>query len=244
MKFNSFKIKIIAFLSLTAYTVAYSGLITNTVLKYTLGTIGCICIPLFGLLIEEALIKTSSINKLMIKSLVVALLSALPYRYVFMTTDNPGDVHLFYSLALTSFICLASIYMYDKMKNKFQRVFCVVFITVIATFLVGLELCPHALIIMFIIHICKDKKFFEKAYYIASYVIVIAVVCFVFVKVIRLDDKNFITECYQNMTLLGCLGALPIMKNYTGEKGPSVKILSYGYYLALLIVLFLIKLAA
>ena len=244
MKFNSFKIKIIAFICLTAYTVAYSGLITNTVLKYSLGTIGCVCIPLFGLLIEEALTKTSSINKLMIKSLLVALLSAFPYRYVFMSKDNPGDVHLFFSLALTSFICLASIYMYDKMKNKFQRIFCVVFITVICSFLIGLELCPHALIIMFIIHICKDKKFFEKAYYIASYVIVIAVVCFVFVRFIGLDDENFKTECYQNITLLGCLGALPIMKNYDGHRGPSVKILSYGYYIVLLAVLLVIKLTA
>lgn len=244
MKFNSFKIKIIAFLCLTAYTVAYSGFISNTALKYGLATIGCAAIPLFALLIDEAVEKTRSINKLMLKSLAVAIISALPYRYVFMSQDDPGDIHLFYSLALTSFVCLASVYMYDKMKNKFQRIFCVGFIVVFATFLIGLELCPHALIIMFIMHICKEKKFYEKAYYITSYVAVIAVVCFVFLKMVELEDQSFITECYQNMTLLGAIIALPIIKNYNGEKGPSCKILSYSYYTLLLVVLLILKLTA
>ena len=241
MKFNSFKIKLIAFACLTAYTVALSGLIHNFALKYALATVGCVCIPLFAFLIEEAITHTSSINKLMLKSLIVAVISAIPYRFVFMGINTQGDVHLFYSLALTSFIFLASVYIYDKMKNKFQKVFCVVFITVIATFLVGLELCPHALIIMFIVHICREKKFYEKAYYISSYVVVIAVVCFVFLKILKLDDPTFKTECYQNISLLGCLGALPIIKKYNGERGPSVKILSYSYYIVLLLVLLAIK---
>lgn len=244
MKFNSFKIKIIAFLCLTAYTVAYSGFISNPILKYSLGTIGCVCIPLFSLLIDEAVDKTRSINKLMLKSLLVAVISAFPYRFVFMSEDNPGDVHLFYSLALTSFVCLASVYMYDKMKNKFQRIFCVGFIVIITTFLIGLELSPHALIIMFIMHICKEKKFYEKAYYITSYVAVIAVVCFVFLKMVKIDNATYINECYQNMTLLGCILALPIIKNYNGEKGPSCKILSYSYYTVLLVVLLVLKLKA
>ena len=60
-------------------------------------------------------------------------------------------------------------------------------------------------------------------------------------RILKLDDPTFKTECYQNISLLGCLGALPIIKKYNGERGPSVKILSYSYYIVLLLVLLAIK---
>ena len=238
MKLNLFHLKLIAFASLTLFTLSISGLITNAILVFVFQLLGFVCVPLFAYVISEGYRNTHSINKYLLRVLLLAVLTALPHRYVCVSAENIWDPQLFYSAALTAFFCLGSIVLYDRIKNKYGRIFCIVF-TVAISFLIGFEFAPHALIIMFMIHICRDKKFVELAYYITSYCAVIAIVNIFLLKTSNSADIK--TEIMQNIALLGCILALPLIKKYDGTKGPSCKIFSYIYYLLLLGIIVSIK---
>ncbi len=238
MKLNLFHLKLIAFASLTLFTVSISGLITNNILVFVFQLLGFVCVPLFAYIISEGYRNTHSINKYLFRVLLVAVLAALPHRYVCVSAESIWDPQLFYSAALTAFFCLGSIVLYDRIKNKYARMFCIVFIVAIS-FLLGLEFAPHALIILFIIHICRDKKFMELAYYLTSYCAVIAIVSIFLLNTSGAADIK--SELMQNIALLGCIPALPLIKKYDGSKGPSCKAFSYLYYLLLLGVIVSIK---
>ncbi|MFR1519003.1 MAG: TraX family protein [Clostridia bacterium] len=239
MKLNLFHLKLIAFASLTLFTLSISGLVTNSILIFVFQLLGFLCVPLFAYIISEGYRHTHSINKYLLRVLLLAVLTALPHRYVCVSAENIQDAQLFYSAALTAFFCLGSIVLYDKMNNKYTRIFCIVF-TVVISFVIGLEFAPHALIIMYIIHICRDKKFAELAYYLTSYCAVIAVVSLFLLKTSS-DISNIREELMRNIALLGCVPALPLIKKYDGTKGPSCKIFSYVYYLLLLGIIVSIK---
>ena len=231
MKINLFKIKLIAFASLTLFTLSISGLISNTFINYLFLFLGYICLPLFCFIISEGYRHTRSINKYLLRVLLLSVLTALPHRYVCISPENASDPQLFFSSALTGLFCLMSIVIYDK-------IYCLVF-TVVISFVCGLEFAPHALIIMSIIHFCRNKKFVELAYYLSSYTFVIAVVALFML--FNSTNPSIKDELYRNITMLGCIPALFLIKKYDGTKGPSCKIFSYIYYLVLLGIIVTIK---
>ena len=55
------------------------------------------------------------------------------------------------------------------------------------------------------------------------------------------DSAEIRNELIQNISIIGCIPALPLIKKYDGSKGPSCKIFSYLYYLLLLGVIVSIK---
>lgn len=240
MKTNIFVLKITAFISLTLFTLSLSGFITNAPLRFAFQALGYVCVPLFAFIISEGYRHTRSVNKYILRVLLVAVIAALPHRYVCAAADNLTDPRLFYSAALTGFFCIGSIILYDKMRSKYTRIICVIF-TVVITFFLGLEFAPHALIIMYIIHICRNKKFAELAYYITSYCTVIAIVSAVMMYMGNDGTAGIREELIQNIAIIGCIPALFLIKKYDGTKGPSCKIFSYVYYLFLLGVIVTIK---
>ena len=230
MKLNLFKLKIIAFISLTFFTLSISGLISNSILNYSFMFLGFVCVPLFAFIIIEGYKHTRSINKYLLRILLLAILTAFPHRYVILAIASAFDAQSFYSSAFTGLFCLMCIVIYDKIANKYAKIFCIIF-TVVVSFVIGYEFAPHAIIITYILFICRDKKFFEKAYYLVSYALVITVVSFFMLKGAK-GDNNI--ELYQNICLSGSILAVPLLKKYDGTKGPSCKIFSYSYYLILL----------
>ena len=228
MKISSFSLKSIGFLSITCYSVAYSGLISNQWIQFILSTIGTLCLPIFAFLIEEAYQKTGNLTKLMTRSLIVALVAAFPYRYAFYAAKDGWLPQSFFSGALTSFCCIGLILFYDKMKTKNQRIFCLAFVCALSM-LIGMEFAPYALIIVAIIHLTRDKKFFEMAYYIASFLIVIAAVNLFMLKFTDYADYSQ-TELLRNISLFGGVFALPLLKKFDGTKGPSNKLITFGSY--------------
>ena len=245
MKVSSFTLKCIAFLSLICYCVAYSGLIGEQYIKirFLLSLLGMISMPIIAFLIDEAYRRTGNINKLMIRTFIIALISAFPYRYAFISEADMGIsvVQSFFSGALTSFCCLGLILFYDKMKTRTQRAFCVAFICALSM-LIGMELAPYALILTAIIHIARDKKFSEMAYYIVSFLAVISLVSIILLFTSK--SMEFTGELMRNITLFGGIFALPFIKKYDGTKGPSnkfVTMVSYGFYPTLLIIISVVK---
>ena len=238
MKFKLFHLKMIAFASLTFFTLSISGLISNTALNFIFMILGYVCVPLFAYIISEGYRNTRSINKYLLKILLLALLTALPHRYVCISAENIWDPQLFFSSALTGLFCLLSIIIYDRIKFKYAKVICVIF-TVAMSFALGFELAPHALIIMYIIHFCRDKKFIELAYYVTSYSAVIAIVSLFML--FTSSDTSIKGELYRNIAIVGCIPSLFLIKKYDGTKGPSCKLFSYLYYLVLLSAITAIK---
>ncbi len=243
MRISSFSLKFIGFISITCYSVAYCGLISNIWLQFVLSTLGTICLPIFAFLIDEAYRRTGNLTKLMTRSLIVALISAFPYRYAFFSAKDGWMPQSFFSAALTSFCCIGLILFYDRMKTKNQRIFCLAFICALSM-LIGMEFAPYALILVAIVHLTRNKKFFEMAYYVASFLIVISLVNIFIAKFTSYSDYSQ-TELLRNISMIGGIFALPLIKKYDGTKGPSNKFItfiSYAYYPVMLTGICLIKL--
>ena len=247
MKVSSFTLKLVAFFSITCYCVAYSGLIPGQYIKlqFILSVLGMISLPLIAFLVDESYRRTGNMNKLMLRAFAIALISAFPYRYAFISETDMGIslVQSFFSGALTSFCCIGLILFYDKMKTRNQRIFCVAFICAISM-LIGMELAPYALIITGIIHITRNKKFYEMAYYIVCFLVVISLVN---IGILIMSDTSQINdgEIMRNISMFGGIFALPLIKKYDGTKGPSNKFItfcSYAFYPILLTIISIIKL--
>lgn len=238
MKLNLLHLKIVAFTSLTFFTISISGLISYSILNFIFMVLGYVGVPLFAYIISEGYRNVGNINKYLLRILIITLLTALPHRYVCMSLENAWEPQLFFSSALTGLFCLLSIIIYDRIKYQYAKVLCLIF-TVGMSFALGFELAPHALIIMYIIHFCRDKKFVEMAYYITSYSVVIAIVSLFML--FTSSDLSIRDELYRNIAIVGCIPALFLIKKYDGTKGPSCKLFSYLYYLVLLIIIVLIK---
>ncbi len=244
MKVSSFTLKCVAFFSITCYCVAYSGLIPAQLveLQFILSVLGMISLPLIAFLVDEAYRRTGNMNKLMIRTFIVSLIAAFPYRYAFFSSVDSLLPRSFFSGALTSFCCLGLILFYDKMQTRNQRIFCLAFICAISM-LIGMELAPYALILTGIIHITRNRKFYEMAYYIVSFLVVISVVNIV---IVLISHQSIVSsgEILRNISMFGGVFALPLIKKYDGTKGPSNKfitILSYGLYPFLLTIISIIK---
>lgn len=245
MRISSFHLKCIGFTALTAYSVAYSGLIANIGLQFCLSLIGAVALPIFAFLIDEAYRRTGNLTKLMVRALSVALISAFPYRYAFFSSADGLSPRSFFSAALTSFCCIGLVLFYDRMKTKNQRIFCLCFVCALSM-LIGMEFAPYALILVAIIHIMRGRKFYEMAYYIVSFLVVISIVSFCFMKFTNYDHYAY-TELLRNISLAGGIFALPFIKKYDGTKGPSnkfVTFMSYAFYPLMLTAICLIKLLA
>ena len=243
MKISALTLKGIGFASITCYAVAYSGLISHPWLQFILSTIGMVSLPIFAFLIDEAYRRTGNLTKLMTRSILVALISAFPYRYAFFSAKDGWMPQSFFSGALTSFCCIGLILFYDRMNTKNRKIFCLAFVCALSM-LIGMEFAPYALILVSIIHLTRNKKFFEMAYYIASFLIVISLVNIFLAKFTSYGEYSQ-TELLRNISLIGGIFAIPLIKKYDGTKGPSYKIItffSYAYYPTMLTGICLIKL--
>lgn len=238
MKFSNAKLKLIAMLSMAALSVSFSGLVDRYfALKMFLGIMGWTSIGLYAFLITEGYRQTRNLTKYMLRVLLFAVLSALPYRYVYASAEDALSPHFFYSAALTAFFCLGAIALYDRLKTPQQKKFCVVFVCVMS-FIIGLEFAPYAVILTYIIHIYREKRFTEMAYYMISFMVIFALINVVFLFTTDWDR----TELYQNICMVGCILSVPLIKKYDGTKGRNIKWIGYFYYPILLTVLLLVKL--
>lgn len=239
-QFNGFQLKIIGFAALTLSSVAFSGLIKNSYVQCLLGILGCAALPIFTFLITEGYRKTHNLSRYMLRVLLVAVVAAYPYRCVFFDQESAYDPRSFFSSALTAFFCLGAIVMYDKMKTKNQRVFCVVFLCAMSL-IIQSDWLPYALILTFLFHVYREKNFSLVTFYVAAFCVVYALI-----NVFFLFSDSFQTgegEIVRNISLLGCILPLPLLKRYNKEKGRKAKLLSYLFYPFLLICLLLIKMA-
>lgn len=230
-----FKLKIIGMITMTMLNLALSGIIKNYLITVPLGIIGCMSITIFAFLIVEGYRHTSSLNKYMLRILLVTAISAYPYQWVFGTAQF--DPRNFFNSALTAFICLGSLYMYDRMKTKETKIFFLVFITSVSIIL-SFEWAPFAILLTLIIHIYRDKEKIMYFYIITGYTVLFVVSL---VTLLMNPEYSNKAELVNGIRQIGCLLALPLIKKYNGNLGKPFKWPLYFYYPILLLTLFFIK---
>lgn len=240
-KFNNLQLRTIALVAMVALNVAWCGLIKNPYIQVPLGIIGSGSITLFAFLADEACRNTKNYTKYLVRLLVLAVISAVPYFFVYTygkEITSLLDPKLYFSSPMTIFLCAGSVMMLDKLKSQQLKTFAIVFLCILS-FILGFEWCPYALVIMFILHMYREKRQYRD-FYITMFFITFAVVnaAMYFMGFF----KGHGTEIMQNVSLIGCVWPVFLIRKYDGKLGKSVKILSYSAYPLLLLSIFLLKL--
>lgn len=234
---NNIQLRTIAIAAMVVLNVAWCGIIKNPYIQLPLGIIGSGSITLFAFLADEGCRNSRNTTKYMLRLLLLSLISAVPYYFVYGNPKaqllNPSN---YFSSPMTIFLCVGSILMIDRIKGKSLRIFAIVFFAIIS-FIFGFEWCPYALVIMFIIHLYRDDIRYRD-FYITMFFITFAVVNAV---MYLMGFFKNTAEIMQNVSLIGCVWPVYFIRKYDGTMGKSVKILSYAAYPLMLVTILLIK---
>lgn len=236
MKFNSFTLKLIAiFSSILLYFCSFGIIPDNMIwLKYLFGILGSASFTLFGFLLNEAVRKTSSINKLVIRSLVCAVLCAFPYHAIMkLVYGKAADVTAYFSPALSALICILAITTLDKLKDK-KLQFALMFMVCLLAYLFNFYGAPFVFITVFIIHWYRND-FGKMAYLITSLNFAFCLVGLVFKFFINYESGS---ELDLMIYQIGYILPLPLIKNYSETEGFKLKYFTYVFY-PILLTLFL-----
>ncbi len=236
-------IKLIGFACIVMLNFAWSGIVQNNILKGVLGFIGSAGITLFLFAMNEGMKHTSSLNKYMIRVLVLAVLSGFPYYAIYHNFASDSlQVGSYLSSPFTVFFCMGAIVLYDRIQYKKIRIFSIFFCVLVSWFF-GVEWAPYAVILAYMIHLCDDRPNYRD-YNIIMFFVVIALVSAVFM-ISGAGDKN---ELIKNISLLGAVLALPVIRMYNGERGSSdksAKLVKWSFYMlypVLLCIIMVVKL--
>lgn len=238
--YNNIKLRTFALAAMAALNLAWSGIFSSNWIKLALGIFGSGSLTLFIFLLEEGYKKTSNLTKYMLRMLGLTLVSAVPYYLVY---GNPERLlyspQNFFSSPLTLFLCLGSIALFDKLKTKQLQIMAVVFLCIVS-FIFSFEWCPYALILMFIIHIYDESPKYRD-FYIIMFFSTLAIVSAVMYLLGIFKD---VSDVILNVSLIGCVWPVPLIRKYDGKLGKRtklLKLLSYSSYPLMLVTLFLIK---
>jgi hypothetical protein len=224
------QLKTVAFGLMILLNLAWCGLIKNSLLQFVLGFLGSISIPLFLFIMNESLEHTGNITRYMIRVLVLALVSALPYYIVY--TDFGSDriqLGAFLSSPFTIFYCIGAINLYKKISQPNIKLIALVFF-VLTSWFIGVEWAPYAIILAFIIHSCNERPNYRD-YNIIMFFVVIALVSAVFC----FAGSGPSDELIKNISLSGVIAGIPLIRMYNGEQGvndKNKKLMKWSFYVA------------
>ena len=227
---NMLQLKTVAFGLMILLNLAWCGLIKNSLLQFVLGFLGSISIPLFLFIMNESLEHTGNITRYMLRVLVLALVSALPYYIVY--TDFGSDriqLGAFLSSPFTIFYCIGAINLYKKISQPNIKLIALVFF-VLTSWFIGVEWAPYAIILAFIIHSCNERPNYRD-YNIIMFFVVIALVSAVFC----FAGSGPSDELIKNISLSGVIAGIPLIRMYNGEQGvndKNRKLMKWSFYVA------------
>ena len=246
--FSLFTLKIIGFFCLVISTVAWSGLVRQELLRFILGFLGAPSILIFLFAMNEALKKTSSVNKYMLRVLALAVISAFPYFMIYRDlTSEKISFSNYLSAPFTVFYSIGIIYSCDKIKSKGLKTFMLLLFIGMAMF-IGVEWAPVSLIFAIIIHnydappLQKFRDF--NIYLLSGAILIIGGFLYLSTEAFRTSD-----DLFRIITTSGAMLGVPLIKNYNGEysrkEGKFAKFaMKFGFYFAyptMLIVIAVIK---
>lgn len=232
---NGFIIKLIAILSMTvdhlfklapeipemlpSFAFSFCGVPID--FPQILIIFGRLAFPLFAFEAAEACTHTKNFPKYLRRLLIFALISELPFDFMFYGGINFAHQNVLWTLLFGAL----AIFMYQKLKVAPPLNFIVVMLIAVACYFCKADYCAIGVILIFALYISKKP---------VSLILVFAIFCFDYfynrglLSAIRdVNVSNIVTlSLYLGATLL----SIPIMSSYNGKKGLGLKWFFYIYY--------------
>lgn len=195
--------------------------------------IGRLAFPIFAYFISEGYIKTSNIKKYMLRLLIFAFISQIPFYLVF---KNKFYLNIFFTLLMG----LCSLYLYDQTNNSG-----LVWVIGFLTEALGTDYGIYGVLMIYIFYKYHDNFKGMAKYQIiltSVYSVIIPLSYYLFRALYYKDKYILKTITPANFIQVLCLFSLLLIKYYNGEKGRNLKYLFYVFYPAHLTALYLINL--
>lgn len=202
-----------------------------------LNVIGRIAFPLFCFQLVIGYRHTKNVKKYLFRLLIFAIISQIPFSlFTYLYAGVYTNLNIFFTLALG----LLSIYLLDKLPNKWLAIFFDIVLILIAQFAKvdygGIGVCIILCIFVFFKDksITLDKKDFL---YIFKNNVLFALVFFILCLAIYFNKFNIYGTVINIALILGTFFPIIFMLLYNGKKGPGMKYFFYIFYPAHLIIL-------
>lgn len=208
---SAFALKIIAIITMFADHIGYAIYGHSSYLNY----IGRIAFPIFAFQISEGYIYTRNLKKYFLRLFIFALVSQLPFLLFYNSlVSNSFCLNIFFTLI----IGLASIFIYDKSKNK---IFGIILCTLLAL-LAQYTKCDYGFYgvsIITLFYIFKKSKIKSS-------------IAFIFATTIKYLFYMIKYGFYNVYLYLLLCSLIPIIfiSLYNGKKGKDTKYLLYLFY--------------
>lgn len=181
---------------------------------------GGLTFPIMAFLLCEGYRHTHSIKKYLLRLLGFAVITQLPYFFAL-----GGQLNVLFTIALG----LLAIYATEHIDNKFLSVLVVLVLVVVSVF------CDWGLIgVPMVLLYYNVKNKWGKLIFPILLPLAITIISFVQVPSIS-ELPNLL------YVLVGCVLTVPLLGNYNGRRGRSMKYFFYAYYPIHLAVLALLR---
>lgn len=221
--FSSFALKIIAVICM------FCDHFGDAIIKpfSFFNVIGRIAFPIFAFQITEGYIHTKDLKKYFKRLIVFAIISQISFMLFLSTFTSPFTLNIFFTLLLG----LLSIYIYNKIPNKFLAIVIGIIISIFAE-IINVDYGAWGIIIIMIFYIFKDKKVIMSLLYILS--------CFI--KYLpNLLKYNF--HYIYLLLLFSTAFSIFFIIAYNGKQGKKIKYFLYIFYPLHMLILYFINVA-
>lgn len=188
--------------------------------------IGRLAFPIFAFQSTEGYIHTKNFKKYIMKLLIFACISQIPFMLFLSTFTN--DIFSL-NVLFTFILGLLAIYLYDKSSNKFLGFLFVLILGIIAEF-IKVDYGIYGIFLMFVFYMLKNKKILMilssiglMIFFYGSYML-------------KFPDTKIIYLLYM---IFSCLSLL-FIGFYNKKEGPKTKYLFYIFYPLHLFILYII----
>lgn len=189
--------------------------------------IGRIAFPIFAFQITEGYIHTKDLKKYFKRLIIFAIISQIPFMLFLSTFTSSFTLNIFFTLLLG----LLSIYIYNKISNKFLAIVIGIIISIFAE-IINVDYGAWGVIIIMIFYIFKDKKVIMSLLYILS--------CFI--KYLPYLLKYNFHYIYL-LLLFGTAFSIFFIIAYNGKQGKKIKYFLYIFYPLHMLILYFINVA-
>ncbi len=194
--------------------------------------IGRIAFPLFAFCVAEGALHTRNIEKYLVRLFIFAIISELPFDYMFFGGLNFG----YQNVMWTFFFGVLAVYLYKRLKASKLLALYTVFATAAVCYLFKTDYSIIGVILIFTMYIIKNKPLKLLA--------VAGIICIYYLYAkglfVAVFASNTIDTINRTLSLVAMLISVVLMALYNGRKGAGMKWLFYIYYPLHLIVLGLI----
>lgn len=232
---SAFILKIIAIIAMTMNHIAHVfGNSMPDWLYYICMGVGGMTFPIMAYLMSEGYKYTRNVKKYALRLLLFALLALFPFFFTMGYMLN---------VLFTFLLGLLGLYLYDHMKSRVGFVF-VFILLVLLSLVCDWQLMGVPMILLY--HTIKNKYArvivpLTITWGVMGLLVLSGLLSTLFMPDMAMSMREVIANALYGF--VGCTATIPILLNYNGKKGPSMKYLFYAYYPAHLAVLWLIQYA-